>query len=82
VEAGSIATRLLRDHAKEGRCGVRIIEGDDLDLIAKRLKEAGCYVSINLLKRTLDITSGWQLPLSVCSIGPPDQTDTPQATEH
>jgi hypothetical protein len=56
VEARRLATRLLQDHAKEGRFEVRIDEADDLDLIAQRLKEAGCSVSINNLKRMLDVT--------------------------
>jgi hypothetical protein len=55
VEATRLATQLLQDHAKEGRFEVRIDEAHDLELVAQRLKEAGCVVSINLLKRTLDI---------------------------
>jgi hypothetical protein len=55
VEPGKIANRLLVDYAQEGQFEVRIDEADDLDLIAQRLKEDGCVVSNNVLKRTLDI---------------------------
>jgi hypothetical protein len=56
VEARRVAATQLQDHEKEERFVVCIDEAEDLDLVVQRLKEAGCYVSINPLKRTLDVT--------------------------
>jgi len=55
MEARKLATQLLSDHAKEGRFNVRIDDKDDLDLIAVRLREMGCTVEVNQIKRMLDV---------------------------
>lgn len=55
MEAARLAARLLTDHAREGKFEVRIDEAHDIERVALRLREAGCVVEINRIKRVLDV---------------------------
>jgi hypothetical protein len=57
-----MVARLLLDHASEDRFAVGFDKFDDLDLLERRFREAGCAVEVDPIKRILVITPGKKTP--------------------
>ena len=55
MEARKLASRLLEDHGHERQFEVRIDDFYDLELVAERMREMGCVVSVETIRRTLSV---------------------------